>query len=124
MGGPSRSTSLATVLVVLILAGAQVGIRRGPIAGAVGPTILYVAANDKPPVPDRVIRDALTAAGYEVTIIDDDAVTTASSDGYDLVAISSSVTPATVGATFRDVSVPLVSWESYLHDDHGFVLYL
>ena len=64
--------------------------------------------------------DRLAGSGYTVTEFDDDQVTAAELARFDLVLVSSSVVPTTVGDRLRELAVPLVTWEPFLYDDLGF----
>jgi hypothetical protein len=66
-----------------------------------------------------VIYERLEAAGLAVSVVRDDAATTASADGKVLVAISESVESARVGAKFAGVSTPAFVAEPSVFDDMG-----
>ncbi len=70
---------------------------------------------------DTWIRDRLVDAGWDVTLVDDNAATASSADGHQLVVISESVSGSTVGATFANVVVPVIVAETYILDDMGMV---
>lgn len=52
-----------------------------------------------------------------VTVVDDNVVVTADTTGKDLVVVSATVSPTKVGAKFRDVTVPVLTWEAEILDD-------
>ncbi|MFK8025663.1 MAG: sulfatase-like hydrolase/transferase [Ilumatobacter sp.] len=67
---------------------------------------------------DTKIVNHLESGGHTVTRADDDALPSVSEiEGYDLVWISSSVVPGTVGDAFTSLAVPVVSSEALLFDD-------
>ncbi|MGI4860936.1 MAG: hypothetical protein ACRYHA_29215 [Janthinobacterium lividum] len=73
---------------------------------------------------DRVVDDAIRAhlmrRGFTVTMVDQD-VSPARATGQDLVIISSVVSARDmVGTGFKDVPVPLLTWESDLYDSLRF----
>ncbi len=91
----------------------------GPVP--TGETILFVV-NDANAinVADTAIRDRLQALGHTVSVIT--ALSSASGDanGKDLVIISSTVTSGQIGTKFRDVTVPVINWETALQDEFLF----
>ncbi len=83
--------------------------------------MLFVTSSpDQLPKPDRVIVGRLRANYYEVVLVDDDGPVPDTSPAVDAILISSSVVHTKVGAKYRDVPIPLVTWEPYLFDDLGF----
>jgi PKD repeat protein len=84
------------------------------------PSALLVVGNGGSPIAgDRAIRDRLVASGYSVTVVDDGVAQASAATGKDLVLISSSVTASALNTTFRDTTVPIISWEHALFDDLG-----
>ena len=79
--------------------------------------ILFVVGNTNLNNSDRAVRDRLQGQGYNVIVVDDSASTTADATGKQLVIISSTVSSGQVGVKFRDVNVPVLTWENYLYDD-------
>ena len=79
--------------------------------------ILLVSSKATMNSRDRKVAAHLEALGYRVTGADDNAVTAASANGYGLVLISDTVAAAKLGATFRDVRVPVVVFEGNVFDD-------
>lgn len=113
--GRTRGALLAAVLFVTGIA----AIAPPRVVHAAGERILLVAGNSSLTIADSAVRDLLVADGHVVTVVDDDVVTADSASGSDLVLISSSISPAKVGNTFRASTLPVVSWEAHLHDDLG-----
>jgi hypothetical protein len=71
-------------------------------------------------VEDDKVREHLENMGLSVTMVDQSAPASAA-DGADLVIISSVVSARDmVGTAFRDVRVPLLTWESDLFDSLRF----
>ncbi len=58
-------------------------------------------------------------AGLSVSVVDDNAVSVGVESGFDVVLISSSVSPKVVGSKFRSSAVPVVAAEPYVFDDLG-----
>jgi len=56
---------------------------------------------------------------YSITVKTGASVTSADANGMDVVVISSTVNPNDVNTKFRDVAVPVVTWEAQLYDDMG-----
>ncbi len=59
--------------------------------------------------------------GYSVTLKTGAAATSADATGMDVVVVSSTVNPTDVNTKFKNVAVPVVTWESQLFDDMGMV---
>jgi len=57
--------------------------------------------------------------GYSVTVRSGVSATSADAAGMDVVVISSTVNPSDVNTKFRNVAVPVVTWEAQLFDDLG-----
>ena len=66
---------------------------------------------------DAAIKHRLIELGYDVMIKDASWANADHAEGKGLVIISSTVLSSHVGAKFRDVAVPVMTWESYLFDD-------
>lgn len=65
------------------------------------------------------VQNRLLSQGYLVTMISDDDVTPGHATGMALVYISATAESHIVGATMRDVTVPVMVCESNLYDDMG-----
>ena len=71
---------------------------------------------------DTWMRDRLQAAGWTVTIVDDDSMTSGSLTGKQLVAISESVGGTgltTTGTVLVSAAIPVVAAESFIYDELG-----
>ncbi|HYY56657.1 MAG TPA: Ig-like domain-containing protein [Pyrinomonadaceae bacterium] len=79
---------------------------------------LLVAGSTTLNSSDSAIKARLEALNYIVTVKDGTA-TSADANGKAVVVISSTVTPTAVGTKFRDVTVPVVLWESGLFYNMG-----
>jgi hypothetical protein len=55
--------------------------------------------------------------GYTVTTVDDSASRSTDATGKDLVVITSTVLASNVNTKFRNVAVPVITWEHALFDD-------
>jgi hypothetical protein len=66
-------------------------------------------------VGDAPLRDRLVGLGYGVTLVDDDALTSAAALGDpDLVVVSSSVVPSKIPSWLASVPVPILNAEAYV----------
>ncbi|MFW6146343.1 MAG: PKD domain-containing protein [Planctomycetota bacterium] len=86
---------------------------EAPTAG----TVLFVTGVGTLDAADQVVADLLTTDGYTVTVIDDNVATAGDATGKVLVVISATVNANKVGATFRTVAVPVLTWEKDIFDD-------
>ena len=68
---------------------------------------------------DGVVRDSAIALGIPVVVKTASATSAADASGKSVVLISSTVSPANIGAKFRDVPVGVVVWEAAVFDDMG-----
>ncbi len=68
-------------------------------------------------VGDASVRDRLLGLGYQVSVLSQGAAQSTDLSGVDLVLISSTVTSSQVNTEFRDVAVPVMTWEPFLADD-------
>ena len=79
--------------------------------------ILFVVGSTTLNNGDQAIRDRLENQGYNVIIVNDSASTPADAVGRELVIVSSTVSSSNVGVKFRDVNIPVLTWERYIFDD-------
>ena len=91
-----------------------------PAPAAEVPRVLLIirAGGPSQPTDDR-IRDHLQELGLTVTQTDQ-ASPTKEACGYDLVVLSSSIRSRDLGGAYRDITVPLLTWENDLLDDLRF----
>lgn len=80
-------------------------------------SILFVTGADPTPLRDQLLIDYLTKLGYTVTVRTDQAVLTDDAVGKNLVIISESILSRYVNTKFRDVAIPVITWEGWLLDD-------
>jgi hypothetical protein len=66
---------------------------------------------------DQAVVDLLEADGHTVTLKSQGASASSHANGRDLVIISSTVSSSQVNTKFKNVTVPVLVWESYLFDD-------
>lgn len=82
--------------------------------------ILYVLRTEYRDRPiDEQIKAHLDSLGYKVTFIDQEAPASKAT-GFDLVIISSTVGSQDFEGKYRDVKVPLLTWENDILDDLRF----
>jgi hypothetical protein len=80
-------------------------------------TVMLVVGNGAAPsAADALVRDRLTAAGHQVAVVDDGAVTVAAANGADAVLVSATVS-STLSARLRPVTSPVLLWKPYVYDD-------
>jgi hypothetical protein len=82
-------------------------------------SILLVYGAGKYKRGDNRICTRLLKAGYTVTALADDVVTSTDAEGKNLVILSDSVSDARLGDTFRSVPVPILCSEPYQLDNLG-----
>ncbi len=81
--------------------------------------VQFVVSNATTPTTgDAWVRDRLTAAGYTVTLADDDTVTGVPPAGTAAILISASVN-STIGSRFVGTSVPIVDWKPWTYPALG-----
>ncbi len=78
---------------------------------------LFVAASSKLGSSDAALKTRLEGLGYQVTVKDDDVVTSSHAKGQDLVVISESVLSEKVGSKFTKSDTPVITLEPYVFDD-------
>jgi hypothetical protein len=78
---------------------------------------LFVVGNTTLNSGDTAAKNRLTQLGYEVTTKSAASSTAADATGKSLVVISSTVASGDANSKFRDVAVPVLTWESAIYDD-------
>lgn len=68
---------------------------------------------------DVQVLSRMQAMGLDVVVADDNVVQTADAVGMDLVVLSASSGSGNINTKFRDVDVPVLTWERFLWDDMG-----
>ncbi|HYF63315.1 MAG TPA: hypothetical protein VD886_10910 [Herpetosiphonaceae bacterium] len=82
------------------------------------PSILFVVGGSVPLTSgsgDAFIETTLLGMNYSVVVKNQSSAVTADATGKALVIISSTVSAGTVGTKFRDIAVPVITWETALY---------
>jgi len=79
--------------------------------------ILFVVGAIPLGTGDQAVYDRLTSQGHSVAVTLAAQCVTSDATGRDLIIVSSTVTSGDVNTKFRDVTVPFLTWKSYLYDD-------
>lgn len=79
--------------------------------------VLYVVGSTTLNSGDQAIYNRLTSAGHTVILKSQYSVQTSDATGKDLVLISSTVNSTNIGSKFRNVTIPVMCYESNLFDD-------
>ncbi|HEV7526760.1 MAG TPA: FG-GAP-like repeat-containing protein [Acidimicrobiia bacterium] len=77
------------------------------------PKALLLAGSAPAPANDVAIVNRLSSLGYDVTVVDDDAFTTASLAGEQVLIISSSIVPSKVPSWLANMPIPTLNSEAY-----------
>ncbi|AWN45814.1 hypothetical protein DK419_05350 [Methylobacterium terrae] len=105
-------------LAILLLA-ALPGAAAAAAAAERTPTILIVVKPDNPRVQaDRAIKAHLEGRGYRVAL-GSQYDSPAQAAAYDLVLLSSNIRSRDLLGAYRQLAVPVMTWESDLLDDMG-----
>jgi hypothetical protein len=80
--------------------------------------VLFVVGSTTLSAADAALRTRLQNAGFVVTVMNANA-TANDAQGKILVVISSTVNPATVGTKFRNLALPVVTWENGIYGNMG-----
>ena len=110
------------IAVLMLSVGADLAVPTGTTAEAADCTehTLFVAGTSPAPTGDRSFQSAIEDRNPGLSClvtIDDDVVTVADAEAVDVVVISSSVKPSTLGDRLRDAAVPILVAEPFLFDD-------
>ena len=89
----------------------------GEVESALSGTVLLVASSTTLSSADNAVRNRLQGLGFTVQVKAASATTSADATGKALVVVSSTVSPSSVGTKFRDVTVPVLTWEAEIYDD-------
>lgn len=124
-----RTISLSISITLIVILVSMIGLWPTPAPAAqVAPAdefcskhILFVGAERPPLANDEELYIYLTLLGHNVDVLSASEATTTDANGKDLIIISESVEPAEVNTKFRDVAVPILTWEGWLQDDLGMV---
>ncbi len=82
-------------------------------------TALYVVGNTTLSTADTTLKNRLESKGYQLTTVKDSSSTSAQATGKNVVVISASVSSGNVNTKFKNIAVPVITWEGYLFDDFG-----
>lgn len=88
-----------------------------PVVMSVGGPALFVVGNTTLGAGDSAVKTRLESLGFEVNVMSASAVTSGDAYGHNLVVVSSTVSPSSVNTKFRDVEIPVMTWESSIFDD-------
>ena len=80
-------------------------------------TALFVGKTRPLPADDQRLADRLATLGFSVVVRNQTEARGADASGKDLVVISDSVLSSSITTKFRDVAVPVITWEAWLFDD-------
>ena len=80
-------------------------------------TVLFVGATNPLEARDQALVNHLTGQGYAVVIRSESQALSSDAAGKALVIISDSVLSGNINIKFRDVAVPVITWEPALLDD-------
>ncbi|HSB10514.1 MAG TPA: hypothetical protein VLM38_13585 [Blastocatellia bacterium] len=84
---------------------------------AVQPLALFVVGSTSLTTSDAAVKSRLEGLGYSVTVKSANNSATTDANSTNLIVISSTVNPSQVNTKFRDVTVPVIVYESALFDD-------
>jgi hypothetical protein len=99
------------IRIIAVVAGSM-------IATAAANPVLYVVADPQAlSAGDTAVLGRLNNLGHTVTLVDDNLSQTSDAVGKDLVIVSSTVTSGNVLAKYRNVTIPVISYESAIFDD-------
>ncbi len=114
-GGPKRAWLALGALLVLV------GVLQvTPGAQANTASVVFVTGNaSRVPAGDQGPIAELEDLGFDVVLVDDDAVQESDATTASLVVVSTTVSPAKVGDTFRDAAVPVITWERFMYGNLG-----
>jgi len=85
--------------------------------GPITKSALFVVGSTQLTASDSAVQARLQGLGYTVVVRDQAASTTADATGKTIILISATVNSGSVNTKFRDVRVPVITWEHGLYDD-------
>jgi hypothetical protein len=89
----------------------------GEVSAALSGSVLFVTGSTSLNAADTAVRNRLSGLGFSVQVKSASSTTSGDAAGKALVVVSSTVSPTNVGTKFRDVTVPVVTWENQIYDD-------
>jgi hypothetical protein len=127
---PKKTLAIVSTLIVLFAliwpVRAAIQATTGRQEAAPSPTTragatkaLFVVGSMQLSAGDAAIKQRLERMRFSVTVKDGAGAATTDANGQTVVIVSSTVNPDDVNTKFRDVKVPLVTWEAGLFDDLG-----
>jgi len=81
------------------------------------PKILFVVGNLVLSVSDAALKTRMEQLGFEVTVVNDAAVTETQANGKNVIFLSSTATSGNIGNKFTNTPVALINCEYQLYDD-------
>lgn len=97
-------------------------VETAPVRLTVGepkPALLVVGTAEPLSVGDAAVRDRLEYLGHPVSVRTAARATPGDAEAAAAVVVTSTVASGDVGTKFRDVAVPVITWESFVFDDLG-----
>lgn len=107
-----KTLTLLIVLLTFSVAHAQKKASKGSIY-----YVLRMDYRDRP--VDELVKKRLDSLGYQVTLADQ-SEPVSKAKGYDLIIISSTVSCQDFGGAYKDLPIPLLTWENDILDDLRF----
>ncbi|QQS28119.1 MAG: T9SS type A sorting domain-containing protein [Sphingobacteriales bacterium] len=81
------------------------------------PDVLFVVKSATLNTGETAVKNRLQSSGYTVTVVTQSNASSASATGKSLVVVSSEIDANVIGAMFKNVPVPFLSWEAWIFDD-------
>ena len=92
---------------------------------------LMVVGDTELSLGDQIVRERLEERGFQIEVIDDDVVTNQDGRLKDIIFVSSTVTPSSIGEDLTHIPTPVFSWDPFSYsflrltghnynDDFGF----
>jgi hypothetical protein len=81
--------------------------------------ILFVISNKESQELDQLVKARVQRAGFTLVLKDDSQLKASDLHKASLLIISSSVNSSSINSRFRDIAVPVLTWENRLFDDLG-----
>ncbi|MEM9215221.1 MAG: hypothetical protein AAGD25_12840 [Cyanobacteria bacterium P01_F01_bin.150] len=66
---------------------------------------------------DLLLKSRLEGLGYDVALMDDNAIDRTAADSGDLIVVSESVKSNLIGTRFNSTTTPLIALEAFVYDD-------
>ena len=88
-----------------------------PPANNCNKKVLFVVGSTNLGSGDKDAKQRLVNLGFDVTVVDDGAVSLNDANGKGLVVISSTVNSGSVSGKFKSSTIPVVTWEAWIFDE-------